>query len=148
MRVFPFILTTPSVIVASKDGRYSKTPFERVDIQPNVFKDHGNRIFEDFLDCVEGLVGKIKQTTAEVNLDINYENWISPVKFRDGMLHGMVAKVRNPAIRNLLASRRNDVKLVLELKFCYSSAQYCGISFEVVDVIPIDEEKKEGKKSA
>ena len=130
-RIYAFRVTTPPVIGASKQGKDSIVPFERVDIQPNIFQDHGSRQFEDFLDCVEGLVGKIKQVAAELNLSINFDKWISPVKFRDGLLHGMVAKVRNQEIRNVLSNQRNGVKLALELKFCFSSAQYSVMEWDI-----------------
>ena len=135
-RIFVFQLTSPNVIINSRETQYTKIPFERVDVMPNIREDPGNVCFEDFLNCVDTIVEKVKQTAMEMNVSADFSKWVSPVKYNHGRIVGVTAKVRSPAMRTFFASNRFSSQVVLELKFIYASEKRCGVTFEVVDAMP------------
>ena len=135
-RIFQFRIVSPSIIVGSRDSQYTKNPFERVNIMPNMMcEDRGNVQYENFVTCIDGLVEKVKNAAMEAQINADFTKWYSPVKYTDGRIHGVVAKVRNPAIRSFFEKCRHSVQLNLELKFMYASEKHCGITFEVVDAM-------------
>ena len=84
--------------------------------------------FINFLQHIDVIAEKLKNLLESKGEDVT--NFKVPVKYEDGTISGLYAKLRNPIIAALITNTVGPVCLSLKLSCLYVCPNSCGLSFE------------------
>ena len=83
-----------------------------------------------FLDHIEEVSNKLKVITAPLS-DVSH--WQAPIKYSDGLIMGIQAKVKTDLVRNAIMMNNGVVKCCLKLTCVYFVNQRSGLAFELIE---------------
>jgi hypothetical protein len=133
-RRWAFTVGSPVSYVQFVQSTYEKdAPNSRVLICPP-FNDGVSTAdqasFMTFLDHIEEVSNKLKLITAPLS-DVSH--WQAPIKYSDGLMMGVQAKVKTDLVRNAIMMNNGVVKCCLKLTCVYFANQRSGLAFELIE---------------
>jgi hypothetical protein len=86
--------------------------------------------FMTFLDHIDDVSNKLKDITKALS-DVTH--WQSPIRYSDGLMIGLQAKVKTDVVRNAIMMNNGVVKCCLKLTCVYFANQRSGLAFELIE---------------
>jgi hypothetical protein len=135
----PIKLATPPCVFADEPTDYGTGAFSRVLLSPNLWDPQGTTLFMEFMNVLEDMFTKIK-TLGDRN-GFNSNKWYTPLKMEDGVLNGIVVKVKKDEIKESLQNFKKGItRFLLAVNCIWYNDGKGGVSVELVDVNVQEEE--------
>lgn len=134
------LIPTPAAMFEEETNDYTTKPFDRVLIKPNSWNGNSTP-FMVFLNRLEEVLMKCK-TLGDRNgfMDVK---WFSSVKVEDGVLNGVVCKVKKRHVQELLQQNLGKpLRFMIAINCLWYNSGKGGVSLEVTDVSTLNEETK------
>lgn len=141
-QAFALSIPTPPAYFSDEQNEYTSKPLDRILIRPDEFGD--TSIFMHFLTKLEELFMKAKHL-GDRNGFMDCK-WYSSVKMEDGIMKGVVCKVKKNEVKEVLEREKGKrLRFILTLNCLWYNDRKGGVSLELTNVAPGEEpsEKKE-----
>jgi len=129
----PIKLASPECVFSDEPTEYEEGTFNRVLLAPNLWDPRGSSLFMEFLNVLEDMFLKLK-TLGDRN-GFGSNKWYTPLKMEDGVLTGVVCKVKKDDIKQRLRDyKKGSIRFLIAVNCLWYNDGKGGISVEVVDL--------------
>ncbi len=135
------LIPTPPAMFQEETNDYTTQPFDRVLIKPNSWGGD-TTTFMEFLSRLEMVLLKAK-TLGDRN-GFRDVKWYSSVKMEEGVLTGVVCKVKKGYIKEILKEKTGkQFRFMLQVNALWYNGNPTkgGCSIEVADIMDVEEEE-------
>lgn len=130
---WPIKIATPTASFTAETSVYSTVKYERVVIGPDMWKENALAEFSHFLNNLDQLCARVKLLGDQSGF--SNVKWHQPVRVEEGVLTGVIAKVKKPELRQMLMENENKkLRFIIAFNLLWYNNNKGGVSIEVVDI--------------